>query len=46
MADANDMVDIAQSKLQELVGEDAPCIREAKQTMVREDCPEAHRPRM
>jgi hypothetical protein len=39
MADAYHMVNIAQGKLQELVGEYAPRIGEAKQTMIRE-----HRP--
>jgi hypothetical protein len=44
MTDTNGMVDIAQSKLEELVGEDTACVCEAKQTMVREDSPQAHSP--
>ena len=46
MADADDMVHIAQSKLQQLVGENAPSIREAKQTMIREHSPQPHGSRM
>jgi hypothetical protein len=46
MADADGMVDIAQSKLEELVGEDAACVRESKQTVVREDGSQTHGPSM
>jgi len=46
MTDTNDMVNVAQGKLQELVGEDATCVCEAKQTVIREDSPQTHRSRM
>jgi hypothetical protein len=46
MADADGMVDIAQSKLEELVGEDAACVGKAKQTVVRENGPQTHGPGM
>lgn len=46
MTDADDMVDIAQREFEEFVGENAPSIGEAEQTMIREDSPQAHGPRM
>lgn len=46
MTDADNMVDIAQSELEKLVGEYAARICEAKETMVGEDCPQAHSPSM
>jgi hypothetical protein len=39
MADTDDMVNIAECELQELVGKYTASIREAEQTMVREDSP-------
>lgn len=42
MADAYDMVYVAQGKLQELVGKYSPRVCEAKETVVREDCPQPH----
>jgi hypothetical protein len=46
MADTDDMVNIAQSKLQQLVGEYTPSICEAKETVVCEDGSQSHGPRM
>lgn len=46
MAHADDMIYVAQSKLQKLVREDTSRIGEAKERMVRKHRPEAHRPRM
>jgi hypothetical protein len=46
MADADDMVDVAESKLEKLVCKDAPRVGEAKQAVIREDGPQAHGPRM
>jgi hypothetical protein len=46
MADTDDMIDIAQSELEKLIGEYAASICEAKETMVREDGPQAHGPSM
>jgi hypothetical protein len=46
MADTDYMVDIAQSKLQELVGKYAAGVCEAKQTVISEDCAQAHGPGM
>lgn len=43
MTDAYDVVHIAESKFQKLVGEDRPGICESKQRMVRKDCPQTHR---
>lgn len=40
------MVHIAQSELQELVGEDGSCIGETEQGMVRKDRPQSHCTRM
>jgi hypothetical protein len=42
MTDANDVIDIAQAELQQLVGNDAGSIAEAKETMIGEDCMKAH----
>lgn len=42
VADTNDMVDIAQGKLEQLVGEDAGSIGKAKEGVVGEDGPDAH----
>lgn len=42
MAHAYDMVNVAQCKLQELICEYGPGVREAKETMIREDCPQSH----
>lgn len=46
MTDTYHMVHIAQSELQELVGEDGSCIRETEQGMVRKDRPQSHCTRM
>jgi hypothetical protein len=46
MADADGMVDIAQCELEKLVCEDAACVREAEQTVVRKDGPQTHGPGM
>ena len=46
MTDADDMINVAQCKLEQLVGQNAPSICKAKQTVVRKDCPQAHCPRM
>lgn len=42
MTDADDMVDIAESKLEQLVGQDAGSIGEAKQTVISEDSAQTH----
>ena len=42
MANANDVVNIAQSELQQLVCQDTRCIRKTKQRMIRKDGPKAH----
>lgn len=42
MAHTDDMVNITESELEKLVGEDASCVCKAKQTMVCEDCPQPH----
>jgi hypothetical protein len=46
VADADDVVDITERELEELVGENAPRVGEAKQAVVGEDGPQAHGPRM
>jgi hypothetical protein len=46
MADTDNMINIAQSELQKLIGEYATSIRESKETMIRKDSPQAHGPRM
>jgi len=46
VTDTDDMVNVAQGKLQKLVGENASCVRKAKQAMIREDSPQPHRSRM
>jgi hypothetical protein len=46
MADADDMVYVTQSKLEEFVREYTCCICKPKERMVCEDCPQAHSPRM
>lgn len=42
MADAYDMVHVAQSELQELIGKYSPGVCEAKETVVRKYCPQPH----
>jgi hypothetical protein len=46
VADANDMVNIAETEFEQLVGHDACGITEAKQAVVREDSMQTHRPGM
>lgn len=46
VTDANDMVNVAKRKLEELVGQDTGSIRKAKEGVVRKDCPNAHSPGM
>lgn len=46
MADTDDMVNVAQGKLEQLVGQDAPSIGEAEETVVCKDSPQAHGARM
>lgn len=42
MADAYDMIHVAQSKLQQLICKYSPSVRKAKETVVRKDCPQSH----
>ena len=42
MGDTDYMVNITQSKLEQLVGEYTPCVGESKERMVREDGTKAH----
>jgi hypothetical protein len=44
MTDTNNMIHITQDELQQLVRQDACCIGKTKQRMIRENCPQAHRP--
>lgn len=46
MAHTNHMPNITQTKLEQFVGHDTARIAEAKQTMIGEDGPHAHRPGM
>jgi len=46
MTDANDMVHITQGKLEKLVRKYAPRICKPKETVIREDRPQPHSPRM
>jgi hypothetical protein len=46
MADANNMIDIAESELEKLVGKYASCVRKAKQTVICEDSSQTHGPSM
>jgi hypothetical protein len=44
VTDAYDMVNITKRKLQELVGQYAPCVCKPKQAVVRKDSPQTHCP--
>lgn len=46
MRHADDMVDIAESELQKLIREYAACVCEAEETVICEDGPQPHSPRM
>lgn len=46
MTDAYDMIDVAQSKLQKLVGEYSAGVSKAKQAMICEDSSQTHSPGM
>ena len=46
MAHSDDMIHVAQSKLQQLIRQDTRRIREAKKRMIRKDSPQSHSPRM
>jgi hypothetical protein len=46
VTDADNMIHITQSKLEQLIRKYARRIRKPKQTMIRKDCPQPHRPRM
>ena len=46
MAHSDDMIHIAQRKLQQLVRQDTRRIREAKKRMIRKHSPQPHSPRM
>jgi hypothetical protein len=42
MADANDMIDVAQDKLQQLVRQDTGRICKSEQGVIRKDSPQPH----
>ena len=42
MANANNVINVAQGKLEKLVRQDTPCICEAKQTVICEHSPQPH----
>lgn len=46
MADADDMINVAQRELEQLVGQNTRSIGEAKKAVVSKDGPQAHRARM
>lgn len=46
MANTDDMIHVAQGELEQLVGQNACSISETKQTVVGENCPQAHCARM
>lgn len=46
MADTDDMVNVAQGELEQLVGQDAPSICEAKEAMICKNGPQTHGARM
>lgn len=46
MADTDCVVNIAQCKLEQLVRQDRSSIRESKEGVICEHCPQAHRPRV
>ena len=46
MADADDMINVAQRELEQLVGQNARGIGKAKQTVIGKHSPQAHCARM
>lgn len=43
MTDADNMIDVAESKFQQLVGQYTSCIGKAKKTVIGKDGPQSHR---
>ena len=46
MTDTDNVIHVAENKLQQLIRKNRSCIRKPKQRVVRKDSPQPHRPRM